>query len=134
MLPGTELSVAYALASVGQPDKLGEMPIPIRTYYQIDPRNFSEQRGTQPLRHASHHAEYPTGPLVPLKLPYSSDDPLLRIVADGTGVHQHDVCVLRILGPHVALAAENSEHQLGVGHIHLATIGLDVDALHDRQL
>ena len=30
---------------------------------------------------------------------------------------------------HVALAAEHPEHELGVGHVHLAAVGLDVDAL-----
>ena len=39
----------------------------------------------------------------------------------------------RILGAGVAAAGEQAEHQLAVGHVHLAAVGLDVDAALARR-
>jgi hypothetical protein len=65
---------------------------------------------------------------VPLEFPHTADYALLCVVPHGTGVDQHDVRILRFFHPNVAIAAQNPEHQLRVGHVHLATVRLDVDA------
>jgi hypothetical protein len=64
-----------------------------------------------------------------LQLAHAPDHPLLGVVADGTGVHQHHVGVHRLVGADVALPTQEPEHQLGVGHVHLAAVGLDVHPL-----
>ena len=106
-----------------------QIPVRIGADDQIHPWHLLEQRGAQPLRHAADDAEHPAGALVPLELAHPADHPLLGVVADRAGVDQHDIGVRRLLGADVALTAEQAEHQLGVGHVHLAAVGLDVDAL-----
>ena len=127
MLPLPELDVADPLSRSGQADERGEIPIGVGADHEVHPRDLLEQSRTQPLGHAAHHAEDVAGTLVPLKLAHPPDYPLLGIVADGAGVDQHDVRVARILGADIPLAPEETEHQLGIGHVHLAAVGLDVD-------
>ena len=70
---------------------------------------------------------------MPLQLAHAADDPLLGVVPHRAGVDQHDIGLGRIVRAHVAFAPEHAEHELGVGHVHLAAVGLDVDALHGFQ-
>ena len=70
------------------------------------------------------------GTLVALQLAHAADDPLLGVVAHRAGVDQHHVGLGRIVRAHVALAPEDAEHELGVGDVHLAAVGFDVDAFH----
>ena len=107
----------------------GEVAVAVGPDHQVHPGHLLQQRGAQALRHAADHAEDAAGPLVALQLAHPPDHPLLGVVAHGAGVDQHDVGVRRLLGPHVALPAEHPEHELGVGHVHLAAVGLDVDPL-----
>jgi hypothetical protein len=68
-----------------------------------------------------------------MQLAHAADHPLLGVLTHRAGVHQHDVGLGRIVGASVARAAEDTEHQLGVGHVHLAAVGLDIDALAHAQ-
>ena len=116
---------------LGEADELGQVAVRVRADDQVDLGDALEQHGAEPLRHAADHAEHVAGPLVALQLAHAADHPLLGVVPHGAGVDQHDVGVGRIVGAHVALAAQDAEHELGVRHVHLAAVGLDVDALHD---
>ena len=119
-----------ALAVAGAADELRKVAIGVRPDDQVDLRDALEQHGAETLRHAADHAEHVPGTLVALQLAHPADDPLLGVVAHCAGVHQHHVGLGRVLRAHVALAAEDAEHELGVRHVHLAAVGFDVDAFH----
>ena len=55
------------------------------------------------------------------------EHPLFGPFAHGAGVEQDQVGARRVQGPRVAGAVQHPQHQLGVGDVHLAAIGLDVD-------
>jgi hypothetical protein len=128
MLPCPELGVGDPLAARGEGDDLRQPAISIGTDHEVHPGHLIEERGAEPLRHASHYAEHVAGTLVALQLSHPADHPLLSVVADGAGIHQHDVGPRRLVGAHVPLAIEEPEEKLRIGHIHLAAVGLDVDA------
>ena len=67
--------------------------------------------------------------LVPLQLPHAPDHSLLRVVPHGAGVDQHHVGPRRLVHAYVAFPAQHAEEELRVGHVHLAAVGLDVEAL-----
>ena len=129
VLPGAELGVGHPLSRLRQPDQLAEVAVRVGPDHQVDPRHLLQQPRAQPLRHAAHHAEHAAGAFVPLQLAHPADHPLLGVVPDRAGVHQHDVRLGGMLGAHVALAPQHAEHQLGVGDVHLAAVGLDVEPL-----
>jgi hypothetical protein len=130
VLPGAELGIGAALARTRHPDQVGEVAVGVRAHHQVHPRHPLEQRGAEALGHAADHAQDVARALVALQLAHSADHPLLGVVAHGTGVHQHDVGVGRIVGARVARAVEESEHQLRVRDVHLAAVGFDVDPFH----
>src|SRR5262249_24505249 len=101
---------------------------------QINSRDLLEQRGAKALRHAADHAEHATRTLVALQLAHAADHPLLGVLTHGAGVYQHHVRLGRIFGAHVTRAAQEPEHELEAGDVHLAAVGLDVDAFHGPSL
>ena len=105
-----------------------------RAHDDVHPRHPLEQRRSESLGHATHHAQHITDPLVPLQLPHPSDHPLLRVVPDSAGVHQHHVGLCRLIGADVPLPAEQPEEELRIGHVHLAAVGFDVDGLGHRDV
>ena len=56
---------------------------------------------------------------------------LLGVLANGAGVENHRVCVVRALHQLHAGALEHAGHELGVRHVHLAAVGLEEDAFHE---
>ena len=52
---------------------------------------------------------------------------LFRVFADRAGVDENDVRAVGRVDGVIAVRRELSEHQLGVAHVHLAAVGLDVD-------
>ncbi len=58
---------------------------------------------------------------------------LLGLVAHGTGVEEDDVGVGLIVDDGVAAVAEHGGDGLGVAGVHLAAVGLEVDAVQGRQ-
>ncbi len=133
MLPAFERDIGRALAVPGARDQLREAAIAVGPDDEIDLWHTLEQLGPEPLRHASHDAQHIAGPLVALQLSHPPQHPLLRVIADRAGVHEQHVRLGRIGGAHVSFTPQDAEHQLGVGDVHLAAVGLDVDAPH-RQL
>ena len=133
MLPGTEGRVRGPLALHREADEVRQVPIGVRSHDEVDPRHALQQRRAESLRHAANHAQDVPGPLVSLQLTHPANDPLFGVVAHRAGVDQHDVGLGGILRADVALAAKDPEHELGVRHVHLAPVGLDVDPLHGLQ-
>ncbi len=97
---------------------------------EVQPRRFLDQRGTVVLRHASQQSQpqLGTGMLEPCQVVQAPQHALLGMLANRTGVEQDDVGVLGTGGGGVAGAAQHPADQLGVGDIHLATVGFDKDA------
>ena len=89
-----------------------------------------EETGAEALGHATGDAEHGARLEVAAKLTQPADHALLRVLADGAGVHQHDVGVVRGVLGRVALGGELAVHELGVAHVHLAAVGLDVYRRH----
>ena len=130
MLPAPELDVGGAVARTGARDQLGQPAVPVGPHHQVDLGHALEQPGAEALRHAPHHAEYATGPLVPLQLAQPPQHALLGVVAHGAGVDEDHVRAPRVVGAHVSFPPQHPEHQLGVGDVHLAAVCLDVEARH----
>ena len=110
-------------------DEKGKVAVRVRAYNQIELRHALEETSLQVLGHAPRDAEDDSGAamLVPAQLAQAPVDALLGMLADGTGVDEDHVGFGGLIDPLVARGAELTEHQLGVGHVHLAAVGLDVD-------
>ena len=104
----------------------------LRADHEVHRGHLFQKDRSEALRHAAHHPEDHPGVLVPLELPDPANDPLLGVVAHGTGVDQHDVGALGLGRLDIALTREDTEHQLSVRHVHLAAVGLDPHLLHGR--
>ena len=86
-----------------------------------------EQLRAEALRHAAGHAHDRVRLHVPLQLAQPADHALLGVIANRAGVDEDDVGAVRAVDGVVAVRRELPEHQLGVAHVHLAAVGLDVD-------
>ncbi len=133
VFPPLERDVGPALPVAGARDQLGQAAVAVWSDDEIDLRHTLEQFGAETLRHASHDAQHITGALVAFQLPHASENTLLRMIAHRTGIHEQHVRLGGVFRAHVALTAQDTEHQLGIRDIHLAAVGLDVNAAH-RQL
>ena len=101
--------------------------IAVRTDDEVDVLRALEQPRAEPLRHAPGDAQHRVGLHVPLELAEPPDHALLGVIADRAGVDEDDVRPVRALDRRVADGRELPEHQLGVAHVHLAAVRLDVD-------
>ena len=102
---------------------------------QVDPGRPPGQRLGQVLGHAAEDAEGQArapGPQA-VELAGAADDALLRVLAHGAGVDEDHVRLLGAVDEAVPGAGEDRGHQLRVGHVHLAAVGLDVDAAPARR-
>ena len=88
------------------------------------------QPALQVLRHAPRHPQNHAraAELVVAQLAQPAVYPLLGVLPDRAGVHENHVGVGRTLHALVPRFVQPAEHDLGVGHVHLAAVGLDVDA------
>ncbi len=130
MFPGPKLDVGGAVAGPGPCDQLGKTAVAVGADHEIHLRHALEQSGTEALRHAAHHSQHVSRPLVALELAEPAEHALLRVVPHGARIHEHHLGRVRIVGADVPLPSQHPEHQLGVGDVHLAAVGLDVDAWH----
>ena len=134
MLPGAEFRVGETFPATRVAEELRQVPVGIGAHHEVHAGDLLEQDGTEALRHAAHHAEHIARALEAHQLTDPSDDTLLRVVTHGARVHEHDVRLIGIRGALVALPPEDPEHEFGVRDVHLAAVGLDVDALgHERK-
>jgi len=61
---------------------------------------------------------------------YAANGALLGVIPDGARVDEEDVGQRRVVGRLVALPSQRSRDELGIGHVHLAAVGLEVQARH----
>ena len=130
MLPALERHVRGTLATRRPCDELGEVAVAIRADDEVYLRHPLEQPGPEALGHAAHDAEHPAGAFVVLQLAHAPQHPLLGVVADGAGVDEQHVGRRGIVRTDVSLPRQKPKHQLGVRHVHLAAVRLDVNARH----
>ena len=130
MFPGSEFDIDRALSARRPVNQLRQRPIPIRANDKVDLGNTVQQAGPQALGHAADHTENASGTLMALQLSYPAVYALLGLVPNGTRVHQDDIGICRRIRHHVSVAAQQTQYQLGVGHIHLAAVGLHIDPFH----
>ena len=64
---------------------------------------------------------------VALQLTEPADHALLGVIANRARVDEDDVGAVGLIHGVVAVRRELPEHQLGIAHVHLAAVGLDVD-------
>ncbi len=133
VLPRPEFGVGDPVPGGRLRQQHRKVAVAIRPDHQVHPRRLLQQRRPEALRHAAHHAEDVALPLEPLQFAHPARDPLLGVVPHRAGVHQHHVGVVGRVHLLVTVAREHAEHELGVGHVHLAAVGLDVDALGHRE-
>src|SRR5437764_41545 len=119
-------------SAIAGAEQLGEAAIAVGPDQQVDVRGALAQALAEVLRHAARYPEPHVGaaPLVARELAEPADDALLGVLADGAGVQEDHVGPIGAGGLPVAVRREMAEHQLGVGDVHLAAVGLDVDGRH----
>ena len=132
VLGGDERRLGGPLPFPGAADELRQLAIPVRPHHEVHVRGSGEQPFPEPLRHAPHHAEDVTRPLVALQLAHPPEHALLGVIADGAGVHDHDFGLSRRLRARITFAHQDPGHKLGVSHVHLAAVGLDEEARCDH--
>ena len=116
-----------ALAASRAVDERGQRPIAVGPDDEAHVLRFLEQLRPEALRHAPGHAHDRVGLHVPLELTEAADHPLLRVIANRARVEQDDVRTVGGIDGLIAAVREPAEHQLGIAHVHLAAVGLDVD-------
>ena len=99
---------------------------------EIDVGQAFEDFGAAVLGHAAEDTEDEVGVLLFAvgDVGGFAEGLLLGGVAHGAGVEEHDVAVVLILHDAVAATAQHGRDRLAVAFVHLATIGLDIDAVH----
>ncbi len=75
----------------------------------------------QPLRHAAQQPHY----FLLFELAHSGVDPLLSSLANGTGVHQHDLCIFKAC-LHILMLFQHTPHYFRIILVHLAAISFDM--------
>jgi len=134
VLPFLERDFGGPLTVARASDQLRQATVAIRPDDEVHLRNALEQLGTEPLGHAADDAEHVAWPLVALQLAHAAEYALLGVVPDGAGVHEQHIGQGGIVRAHVSLASQDAEHQLGIRDVHLAAVGLDVDARHRQSI
>src|SRR4051794_21422883 len=119
-----------ALAAASAFDEVGQRAIAVGADDQAHVLRLLEQLGTESLRHAPRDTDDRARLHVALDLAESPDDALLRVLPDRAGVHKNYVRAFRTFDRRIAMRRELAEHQLGVAHVHLAAVSLDVNGRH----
>ncbi len=121
-----ELHTRHALTAARSLDERGKRAVAVRPDHQVHVPRPREQLRSEPLRHAPRDAEHRVGPHVALELSKPAEHSLLRVVADGARVDENDVGAVGRLRGGVAVLGQMPVHELGVAHVHLAAVRLDV--------
>ena len=126
-----EVHVRVALAS-RHSEQLGEPPVAVRPDQQVDVGSPLRQAPTEVLCHAARDPQPQVGPppFVARQLGQPPEHARLGVLADRTGVEEDHVGGLGRVRALIAVGGQMTEHELRVGQVHLAAIGLDVDARH----
>ena len=130
MLLEVEAGCYRSRARAGTLDQRRQRAVAVRADDETHVLCFLEQLRSETLRHAAGNAHDGRRRHVPLQLAKPADDPLLGMIADRAGIDENDVRTLWTFHRDVPMRRELAEHQLGITHVHLAAVGLDVDRWH----
>ena len=125
-----EIGRREALAFARALEQMRQRAICVGPDHERHPRVRFEQLRPEPLRHAAGHAEDRVLFHEAAQLAKPADNALFGVVADRARVHEDDVRAFRPVDTLVANGRELSEHQLGIAHVHLAAVSLDVNCRH----
>ena len=116
----------------GGGEQPGQAPVGVRPGHDIDLARL-QKSFSQALGHAAEDAHDHVRPrlAVHVELLDPAPDPLLGIVAHGAGVGHNHVGLADVFRPGVTLFPEDGEDHLGVRHVHLAAVCLDIDLFHN---
>src|SRR2546425_1050974 len=105
-----------------------------RAEHEVDGRRSLLDLPLPELGHAAHDADEDVGPLAfeKLELPQAREDLVLALLADGAGVQEDQIGVLRALRQLVALIAQQTRDALRVVLVHLTAVGDQVKFWHKR--
>jgi len=106
----------------------------LRAEHQVHERRALDDRLAFLRGHAAAHADDDFAAFVLQALPHAqlAEHLFLRLFADGAGIDQDDVGVVRGIGQFQAIAGGKHVGHLGrVVLVHLATVGLDVELAFD---
>ncbi len=116
-----------ALSGARAIDELRERAVAIGADDDAHVLRLGEQLRAEPLRHAAGHTDHRPRLHVPPQLAEAPDHALLGVLANRARVHEDDVRPIRVIDRVVTVRRQLPEHQLGIAHVHLAAVRLDVD-------
>jgi hypothetical protein len=113
-------------------DVLGQSAVAVGADHQIHVGRLLAQVAAQVLGHAARDAQDHAlaGVLVLGQHAGAAAHALDRALSHRAGVDENHVGPGRILGARVPGLRQQAEHHVGVGHIHLAAIGFNVNRGH----
>ena len=116
------------LAALHLVHQVGQIPVGVGPHNEVHQLLLLEQLVSQAFGHAPQNAHHKAGvlPLVGLEVDQAVAHPLLRIVPDGAGVQQHQICVVRFPGRLEARVGQDARHDFTVAEIHLTAVALEV--------
>ena len=102
--------------------------IAVRPHDQVNKRRPGAHLTAQMLCHAAGYSQHHMRSLglVGGQRAGASPHPFHGLFAYGAGVDQDHIGHGRIIGPLVSRPLQQAEHNLAVGHVHLAAVGLDI--------
>ena len=113
-------------------EQFRQRAVGVRPDHKRHARVALEESRTEPLRHASRHAEDGVSLHEAPQLPEPADDALFGVLANGARVDENHVRPFRCMKHFIANGRQLAEDELGVADVHLATVGFDVDRRHDQ--
>jgi hypothetical protein len=116
-----------SFAAAGAVDQGRQGAIPVRADHHAHVLRLGQQLRAEPLRHAASHPDHRARLHVAAQLAEPTDDALLRVVANRARVDEDDVGAVGAIDRIVSVRGQVSEHQLGIAHVHLAPVRLDVN-------
>lgn len=108
-------------------DEKWQRTIPIGTDHETHVPCALEYSRAKALRHTPRDAENRVLLHAAFHFAEPAHHSLFGVLADCAGIHKDDVGRFRRVHLIVPERRERSEYQLGIAHVHLASIGLDVD-------
>ena len=122
-----EISGRKPLAVTCPVQQLRERAVAVGSHHQRHMLCLREQSGPQALRHAASDANNGSGLHESFQFTQPTNDTGLRVLPNGTCVHENYISAVRCVHGRVAMSGEVAVHEFRIGDIHLAAVSLDVD-------
>ena len=129
-LGSRELHVHRLLTMLGSPYQIGQVEVRVGAGHQID-TVLGNELLAHPFGHTAQHPHHQMFVMLAqrLEIGQTREHLLLGIVANGTGIDKNGIGLLDGIAQRVTGHLHDRGHHLAVGHVHLATIGLDKEFL-----